>query len=343
MIKKAIFSSLIGLLSAIGAENISSQENVECKTSQLHPYQKQFFNILTENDAYFNQFVDRYYTAGTILEYVSKEHHFECEKSKLSWLRFISFMPTAEKLTRFSIGIAQDIYTPYSRTNPPDVGDHPYGGYLRFDFKVSNRSQSMLENIMLSAGMVGPASLGYETQKFIHYLTHNPIFYGWGSQLKSEFIINLDYQLIKKINLWNSSYISSDILPAFEVALGNADTHFSIGGRWRMGYNLDSDFGVNKVNSSFSGGLPYNDRFSVYVFGGISGRYQARNIFIQGNSFGPSSGIDMEYFLYDGEIGGAILYRGFRFSYTFTHMSKSFRTQPKGGHNFGGFEIDIAF
>lgn len=342
MIKKVIFSSLVGLLGILQAENIAS-EDTKCKTSGLLPYQKQFFNILTENDAYFNQFVDRYYSAGTVLEYVSKEYDFECEKSKLSWLKYISFTPTKDKVTRFGIAIAQDIYTPYSRTNPPDIGDHPYGGYLRLDFKVSHRSSSMLENIMLSIGMVGPASFGYETQKFIHYLTHNPIFYGWGSQIKSEFIINLNYQLIKKINLWDSHYISSDILPAFEIALGNADTHFSIGGRWRVGYNLDSDFGVDKVNSSFSGGLPYNDRFSFYVFGGISGRYQARNIFIQGNSFGPPSGIDMEYFLYDGEIGGAILYKGLRFSYTFTHISKSFRSQPKGGHNFGSIEINIPF
>lgn len=315
-----------------------------CET-QLVPYQKQFFNILSENDAYVNQFVDRYYTAGTILGYTSKEYDFDCQNkdSKIHWLKYISFFPNQPKISRFKISLAQDIYTPYSRTNPPDIGDHPYGGYLRLNFGLSHRQESLLENIVLSAGMVGPSSVAYETQKFIHYLTNNPIFYGWGTQLKSEFILNLDYQLIKKIYLWDSRYISSDILPALDVALGNADTHFSLGGRWRIGYNLDSDFGVNKVNSSFSGGMPYNNRFSFYVFGGISGRYQARNIFIQGNSFGKSTGIDMEYLIYDGEIGGALLYRGFRLAYTFTHTSKTFRTEPQGGHNFGSVELNIAF
>ncbi|PAF53923.1 hypothetical protein BKH42_04070 [Helicobacter sp. 13S00482-2] len=311
----------------------------------LIPYQKHFMKLLSENDAYVDQFVDRYYTAGTILGYVSKEYDFDSKNkdSKMRWLRYISFFSNQPKMSHFEISLAQDIYTPYSRTNPPDIGDHPYGGYLRLNFGISHRGRSFLEHTTFSLGVVGPYSFAYETQNLIHQLTHNPIFYGWGTQLKNEFIFNIDYQIIKKFYLLNTRYISSDILPALDVALGNADTHFSIGGRWRIGYNLDSDFGVNKVNSSFNGGMPYNDRFSFYVFGGISGRYQARNIFIQGNSFGMPTGIDIEYLIYDGEIGAALLYKGFRIAYTFTHTSKTFASEPSEGHNFGSIELNIAF
>ncbi|PAF44199.1 lipid A deacylase LpxR family protein [Helicobacter sp. 11S02596-1] len=319
--------------------------NEICDT-ELIPYKRQFVNLLSENDAYADQYVDRYYTAGTSLGYTSAEYNFDCEDkdSPMAWSRYLSLLGglNHSKMTRFSVSLTQDIYTPYSRVALPDPSDHPYAAYLRLNLGVHHRSGSVLESMVVSIGMVGPSALGYETQKLIHYLTNNPTFYGWGNQLKNEFIFNLNYQLIKKIYLWDSRWISSDILPGLDVSLGNADTHFQIGSRWRVGYNLDSDFGVDKVNSSFSGGEAYNDRFSFYVFGGISGRYQARNIFIQGNSFGSQTGLDMKYFVYDGEIGLAFLYRGMRFAYTYTHRSKTFQTQPKP-HNFGSIELNIAF
>lgn len=317
--------------------------NDVCDT-ELTPYKKQFVNLLSENDAYANQYIDQYYTAGTSLGYTSEEYNFECEDrdSLMAWSRYLSVGWNKIKMTRFNISVIQDIYTPHSRVLIPNSPDHPYSGYLRLNFGVYHRSESVLESVFLSLGMVGPSALAYETQKLIHYLTNNPVFYGWSHQLRNEFIVNLNYQLIKKIYLWDSRFITSDILPGLDVALGNADTHVQIGTRLRIGYNLDSDFGVNKVNSSFSGGEAYNDRFSFYIFGGISGRYQARNIFIQGNSFGTPTGLDMKYFVYNGEIGAAVLYRGMRLAYTYTHRSKTFRNQAEP-HNFGSFELNIAF
>lgn len=316
----------------------------DCK-SQLIPYKKYFVSLLSENDAYVDQYVDRYYTAGTALSYTSKEYAFECEdkEAKMTWTNYLSLINQVPKITRFSLSLVQDIYTPFSRASTPSPNlDHPYGAYFRMNFGISQRTKSSLENIILSLGMVGPFALGYETQKLIHKLTHNPMFYGWKHQIKNELIVNVNYELIKKIYLWESLYFSSDILPALDIGLGNADTHFSIGSRVRLGYNLDSDFGINKINTGFKGMEPYNDYFSFYVFGGIFGHYQARNIFIQGNSFGSSTGVSLNYFVYEGEIGVAFLYQGVRFAYTYTHTSKTFRSQPKS-HNFGGIEVNVAF
>ncbi|PAF42246.1 lipid A deacylase LpxR family protein [Helicobacter sp. 11S03491-1] len=334
-IKSIVVLIFLGIGVCFGSE--------EACDTQLIPYKKHFVSLLSENDAYVNQYVDRYYTAGTRLSFTTEEMNFNCEDrdSKMAWAGYITLGWSKNKMTRFDISLNQDIYTPYSRVSHP-ISDHPYGAYLRLNFGVSHRSESLLENIFLALGMVGPSALGYETQKLIHYLTNNPKFYGWSHQLKNEFILNLNYQVIKKIYLWDSKYISSDILPSFDIALGNADTHVSIGTRLRIGYNLDSDFGVNKINSGFSGGEPYNNQFSFYVFGGISGKYQARNIFIQGNSFGKSTGLDMNYLAYDGEAGVAILYQGMRFAYTYTHTSKTFKSQPKA-HDFGSIELNIAF
>lgn len=336
-----IVSLIFFSFSCIWADTL--QIDIQDYESPYIPYKKQFITLLSENDTYANQYVDRYYTAGTALSYVSKEYIFGYDnKSKTKWINYLSLINQAPKITRFNVGLLQDIYTPFSRASNPPALDHLYGAYLRMNFGISQRTKTLLENVTLSLGVVGPFALGYETQKLIHQLTHNPMFYGWKHQIKNEFILNFNYQLIKKIHLFSLPYFSSDILPALEIGLGNADTHFSIGSRVRLGYNLDSDFGVNKINTGFKGMEPYNDSLSFYVFGGIFGRYQTRNIFIQGNSFANSTKTELNYFVYESEMGIALLYQGARLSYTYTHTSKTFKSQVKA-HNFGAIEITIAF
>lgn len=311
--------------------------------TDIKPYKKHFISILSENDAYFNEYVDEYYSAGTVLEYTSAEYDFSKEKSKLAFLKYLSILgQKSPKATRYSLALAQDVYTPYYRGYPIDPQDHPYAGYLRMNFQVSQRRENSLENLTLSLGVVGKAALAEQTQEIVHKLTDNPTFYGWNTQLKNEFILNFNYEVIKRLFIIKTSYFSIDTLPALDLALGNADTHIRVGTRLRIGYNLESDFGVDKVNTSFSGNKPYNDNFSLYIFGGIFGTYQAKNIFIQGNTFGPYTDLVMKNFFYDAEVGGAILYKGFRLSYSVTHVSQTFQSQPKP-HNFGSIELNFAF
>lgn len=303
----------------------------------LTPYEKKFFNLFSENDVYAHLFVDRYYTAGTLLSFTSKEYDFSDK-----WLRYLSYKYDDEKLSRYDVALRQDLYTPISRSPIVDFSDHPYAGFLSLDFMLSNRRANSIENIKVQVGVVGPASLAQQTQDIIHKLTHNPFFYGWDTQIKNEFILNFHYEYIFKYDLLNTSYFDIDILPAFKVALGNANTFAGGGGRIRFGYNLHSDFGVDKINTSYMGSKPFNDKFSCYVFGGVLGTYVARDIFIQGNSFGTPRELVLEHFLYDAELGFAILYKGFRFSYVFTHQSKQFSAQ-QGSHDIGSILFNFAF
>lgn len=309
----------------------------------LVAYQKRFFSIFSENDAYANQYrkaiaySDRYYTAGTTFSFTSKEYDFSDK-----WLRYLSYKYDDEKLSRYDIALRQDIYTPFSRSSQVDLNDHPYAGFLSLDFTLSNRRKNSLENIKLQIGVVGPASLAQQTQELIHKITKNPIFYGWETQLKNELIINLHYEYIYKYDLLDTKYFGIDILPSLKVALGNANTFMGGGGRVRFGYNLHSDFGPDKINTGFMGGKPFNDSFSFYAFGGVLGTYVARDIFIQGNSFGTPRNLVLEHFLCDAELGLSILYKGFRFSYVVTYQTKQFSAQ-RGGHTIGSLLFNFAF
>ncbi|CCF80614.1 putative outer membrane protein [Helicobacter bizzozeronii CCUG 35545] len=59
------------------------------KATTLTPYHKQYIELVTENDGYINPYIDRYYTAGTRIGWVSKEYNFQ-KKSPMSWARFVS-------------------------------------------------------------------------------------------------------------------------------------------------------------------------------------------------------------------------------------------------------------
>ncbi|WP_199766546.1 lipid A deacylase LpxR family protein [Helicobacter bizzozeronii] len=314
------------------------------KATSLTPYHKQYIELVTENDGYINPYIDRYYTAGTRIGWVSKEYNFQ-KKSPMSWARFVSLQGKKERMTRFNIYLTQDMYTPtlaHRLLTEIVKGDHLYGGWLRLNFGIFQRSAHALEHFSISVGMVGPASLAEQTQNLIHTWAHDPKFLGWHNQIKNEFIFQINYTWIQKLDFYKSRFFSIDMLPGAGLQLGNALTNFKIGAMLRMGYNLEADFGPNSIHSAFAGGMPYSSRFSFYLFAGATGLFQPLDVFVQGNDPQTRHQTQLPYFLYNAQVGVAIAYKGWRFSFSAIDWSKTFREQPRN-HNIGSIELDIAF
>ena len=141
------------------------------------------------------------------------------------------------------------MYTPdYIGTYVPE-NEHPYGGFLYFNAGIYNRTPNTLEHIGIKVGITGPYALGEEAQSFIHIMFDKGLFYGWDNQIGTEFIINPYYQWTGRAYIFKTDYFSMDFLGTLDVALGNADTHIGAYGTFRIGYNLDNDFGVQKINA----------------------------------------------------------------------------------------------
>ncbi|GMT39080.1 Putative outer membrane protein [Helicobacter bizzozeronii] len=340
------FVKTLWLLCCVGGDLLPARSLLETPTP-LVPYKKQFINLLSENDAYVYA-RDFYYSAGNQLSYTSKEYNFwgaAYSKSWMAWSRYVTLMFKSPKMTRFSIGVAQSIYTPHltnykARFIVP--GDHLYAGYLRADLVIYQRTKRALERIAISLGTVGPSSLAGQTQTWLHTLWGDKTFQGWQNQIRNEFIFQFNYQWLYKVPILTTRFFSVDVIPGVDIALGNAITHARLGALFRFGYNLNADFGPNKINTNFSGGQPYSNRFSFYFFVGASGSYQPIDIFVQGNSPLTRGITHLPYAFYAVEGGMAILYKGFRFSLTATNIGKTFREQPES-HNIGSIELDIAF
>ncbi len=315
------------------------------RAMDLTPYHKQYIQLVTEDDGYINPYIDRYYTAGTRIGWVSKEYSYFKRKSAMSWARFVSLQGKKNRMTRFNIYLTQDMYTPtlaHRLLTNIIKGDHLYGGWLRLNFGIFQRSAHALEHTSFSIGMVGPASLAGPTQNLIHTWGHDPKFLGWNTQIKNEFIFEFNYTWIQKLDFYKSRYFSIDMLPAASFSLGNALTNFNLGATLRMGYNLEADFGPNEIHSGFPGGEPYSNRLAFYVFVGAMGQFQPLDVFVQGNDAQTRGITQLPYFLYNAQVGVALLYKGMRFCFSAIDLSKTFRDQSRN-HNIGSIELDIAF
>ncbi|WP_120943847.1 MULTISPECIES: lipid A deacylase LpxR family protein [Helicobacter] len=313
----------------------------------LVPYKKQSITLLSENDAYLHP-IDRYYTAGNRVGYVSKEYNFwgaAYAKSWLAWSRYASLLYKSPKMTRFALLVSQSIYTPlleHYRQQAIVPGDHLYAGWLKADLGVFQRSAHSLESLFISFGTVGPHAFAQEIQDWVHNKLGDKRFLGWQHQIRNEFTFEIAYQWLRKIPLLQTRFLSIDLIPGIDITLGNAITHARLGSLLRVGYNLDVDFGPNKINSNLSGGFPYSNKLSFYIFAGVSGSYQPIDIFIQGNSPQTQGITHLPVALYALEGGVALLYKGFRIAIIATNLSKTFREQPES-HNIGTAEVSFAF
>ena len=71
-----------------------------------------------------------------------------------------------------------------------------------------------------------------------------------------------------------------------------------------------------------------DQKWNWYLFAGVDGRAIARNIFLDGNTFGDdNSTVDKKYFVGDAVAGVAFTLYDYRLSYTANYRTKEFDTQ----------------
>ena len=315
--------------------------------NEFAPNKNHAINIVTENDAYFEPFIksDKYYTGGHYVSYLSPEF-------AQSWLNKIAgFAHLYDRhFTRFAVALKQELYTPnkprdYDFTAPSN--DILFGAGLYGSLAIISRTRDFMEQFSLDIGVVGPLAYGKETQNLIHKATKNPIYRGWDAPngtLKNEVLINLHYGLI-----WRWVFIEDffDVLPSVQISLGNALTAANVGIKFRIGYGIKNDFGLQKLRSRFAQNI-ISDGLKVYVFFGASGSAVARDMFVQGNTSaltrgaGVKSGVKLNRFLYEIELGAMVGWKYLSFGYVWSNESKRFREQ-NGHHKYGSLRLEIMF
>ena len=263
---------------------------------------------------------DRHYTHGTRYSYVLDEPFKWTEKL------FV------DKDKTCSLAFAQYMYTP-SDISVSELmeDDRPYGGWLYTGFQLFARDDKYMDLIEIDIGVVGEDSYAEDVQKQIHEWSGSQEPMGWDNQIETEPGFNVVYQ--KKYRLRYDGILDFDFIPHTGACIGNVFTYANLGALFRAGYNLPDDFGVQRMEPT----VRAKNNFRFYLFVDTDGRYVARNIFLDGNTFEDSHSVDKEDLVGDLSTGLGIGFKSFDLVYAYNYRTKEFEGQEE--HNEFGSVI----
>ena len=286
---------------------------------------------------------DRYYTGGFALAWVPNA------QPPPDWaVRVTRSIPWIQgaSLIRPVYALGQGVFTPRDITlaNPP-LDDRPYAGWLWGAIGLDVETERQSDQLSLTVGVVGPASLAEQIQSAIHKVTRSPAPQGWETQLHDEPGVALTYQHAwRGLAAGTLAGLQFDLLPYVGGAVGNVYTYANAGLTVRWGTGLAGDLGPLRIRPGPPGSAFFVPASGTawYVFAGLDGRAVARNIFLDGNTFRDSRSVDKNPLVGDLEAGVEITWQDVRLSYTQVFRTREFRTQGASAR-FGALSVSVAY
>lgn len=300
------------------------------------------FNFTFENDLFADS--DGHYTNGIQFSWLTGV------QKDSSWLRDAAeAMPVLDPATklRFDYTFGQQIYTPRDiDISAPQPNDRPWAGWLYFNLgAVGETDGKRLDQFQAGIGVVGPASLAKDTQKFVHTVIGGEDPKGWNNQLKNEPTLQFTYQRSWRALASGKVFgFEMDATPHLGAALGNVLIFANGGAMVRFGQHLPDDYGPPRLDTGLAGSgyfKPKSD-WGWYVFAGADGRAVGHNIFLDGNSFRDGPSVDKKTLVGDLQAGFAIILGDTRIAYTQVFETKQFYGQDEGD-SYGSVTLSIRF
>jgi lipid A 3-O-deacylase len=328
---RAVFAAVLAASALAAAGPVRAADEPEKGT----------FSILFENDIFYNS--DHDYTNGVLLAYTTAPD--DTPDWAVRWARWLPFFnQDGEVRTRYALG--QDIFTPSDLgAKDPPLTQRPYAGFLYGAFGLADDTGTNLDQLQITLGVVGPASLAEETQKFVHAILNDRDPMGWSTQLRDEPGLIIQYERsIKLIPPQSVLGLIFDAEPHYGIAIGNVYDYVNAGAMARIGFNLPKDYGPLRIDPSLpgSGYFEPTGGLGAYIFAGVDGRAIARNLFLDGNSFEQSRSVDKLNLVGDLEMGAAVTFRAFQLSFTHVIRTREYATQ-KAADQFGAVNLSVRF
>ncbi|HEY2445093.1 MAG TPA: lipid A deacylase LpxR family protein [Rhizomicrobium sp.] len=316
-------------------------QTAQTTPAQTTPEERGTFSVLFENDYFFH--TDRDYTNGVELAWTSSPS--DTPDWSIDWARKLPFF-AANGEVRTSYSLWQNIYTPSDLhlSNPPPTA-RPYAGWLYFSYGLIEKSDTTLDQLQVQLGMVGPASLAEETQKFVHAVLGDTNPQGWGTQLHNEpaFLIG-DERAWRALASGSLAGFSFDVDPHLGAAVGTVYDYANAGAMVRVGFNLPDDYGPPRIEPSLPGTNFFEptSAFGWYLFAGVDGRAVARNLFLDGNTWESSRHVEKIPLVGDLEIGAAISFEQWRLSFMHVFRTREYTSQVHADQ-FGAIDLSYRF
>lgn len=312
-------------------------------------------SVYLENDLFAG--TDRYYTSGSQLAWSSPNlEKFSDTPYASPFLPLFDLLPyinEAEYQKNLVLSLGQNIYTP---DNTETYGlledDRPYAGWLYMGLGVVWKDATVRNSLVLILGVVGSWSYAQEAQRLVHDARGLDHPNGWDNQLHNELGVNLAYERIWRMpKIAKRSGLDWEFLPHAGAVVGNVSTYANLGAELRFGLNLPDDFGTGVIGPAATTSTPVDgmmgaDRawfdLGMYAFARVDGRAVARNIFLDGNTFGSGPSVGHNPFVADLSVGVAMNIKNTKIAYAFVYRSKEFDSQQEA-QIFGTVSINWTF
>lgn len=307
--------------------------------------QRNIVNVVYENDM-IGDGADKYYTSGVRISYLDLDAKFPGFARDIDdILPMISLNDTSGIF--YSLG--HNIFTPQDVSKrEADPDDRPYAGYLYGSVGMVSLNDDHVDEIEVSLGVVGPAAMGEQVQKFIHTnVTDSPIPKGWKNQLKNEPAVTLGWQRSwRSRTLLDSGAFALSFSPYAGATVGNVYDFINGGISLRLSPSeaqwQDTPVRVRPALPGTGYFDTPENKWGWYLFGGIEGRAIGRNIFLDGNTFTDSPSVDKKHWVADANAGLALTYDKVRISYTLVYRTKEFEDQ-EDDTLFGAMSVGYRF
>jgi len=349
MIKNSVLTLLLLVFLCCGpaiAQDAPQSETFEAATTQdlIQNPRRKFTTVSFENDS-IGSGTDMNYTSGIRIS------HFDTQAKIPGFINQI-----AEKIPTFDVNettsifysLGQNLYTPSDISRSDNVpGERPWAAWLYMSAGLTTVTKDHIDEIELTAGMVGPAALGEPVQRAVHKAINSQTPKGWDHQLKNEpgLMVSWNRRWPGALETQFGPFVTA-FTPHGGATLGNIYSYGNVGATI---YLAPSSGGIQDVPPRVRPAMPGTgffstpeDRFSWYLFAGVEGRAIARNIFLDGNSFRDGPSVDKKHLVADANAGLALTWDNIRVSYSLTYRTREFHGQESESV-FGNISIGYRY
>ncbi len=340
----AVLGSLAGAMPAF-CDEIEPRSFRERIPQELFEREDRSFLTLTVENDLFGGGSDENYTSGVRLTYFNSGNDASNIAKKMGDI-LPFFEPNETTNTYYSVG--QNLYTPSDiRARTPDADDRPYAAFLYGSIGSSTVTDNQIDDVELTLGVVGPAALGEQTQKFVHKHVDSPDPKGWNSQLKNEPGLMLAYQ-----RTWPEA-VAVDMGPVYfrmaphaGATVGNIYSYVAAGTMLQLvPKHAIWQTPPTRVRPAIPGSGYFSvpqDRFAWALYAGFEGRSMFRNIFLDGNSFRDGPSVNRKLGVLDLNAGFSVTYGAIQTAYTLNWRSREFYGQDSNSL-FGSLSLGYRF
>lgn len=269
------------------------------------------------------------------------------------FLNFVHHLPLIKNAPpetghKVELVFGQSMYTPRDISRSDLItDDRPYAGYSYLASAYHRKSDDQegwiqMDSFEIQLGIVGPASLAEDAQKFIHRIRDLQRPNGWDHQLKNEPGLLLAFERKWLYHPSRRGHFCADAITHTGATLGNIMSYLNAGLELRFGWNIPRSFAVSLIRPAASTWSTPDPGFSLYLSSAVNGRLVIRDIFLDGNSFRSSHHVEKEIFVADFSTSLTGRYNKLSLSFTYTERTREFEEQLKN-HGFGSITLSYAF